>query len=86
MNTEGKFLAAGIAQADASFVQGELSIDPVLVLGRQPVGAIERPASFLATGQGQFQRPPKLGSSLFQTNQRILEIAACALSSDEPRP
>jgi len=50
-----------------------LGIDPVLVLGHQPVGAIERPAGFLATGQGQFQRPPKLGSSLFQTNERIRE-------------
>ena len=79
LNAERHLLAVGVTQADAAFVQGELRIDPVLVLGHQPVGAIERSAGFLAAGQCQLQRPAKLGSGLLQTDERIREYRSLRL-------
>ena len=56
LNLEGDPMAFGVKFAAGAFVQGELGIQQVTVVLRQPLRTVKLTAAFLTTGEGELER------------------------------
>ena len=79
-------LALAVGRTAAAFVDGELGLDQVALVGGQPLDPVEGAVGFFAASQRDLHRPLRPVPGLWKRISVSTSIAAMALSSIVPRP